>query len=222
MRNRIIITLTLIVIILVAIIMFLTKSKEVPKVESTPPINWVKIGKKEVTIKKINIKETLISDIKSSNELITMEVDLSQTLQWDISWGNAGILKKIQEVTFYGTGIYTTDLSSIEEEDIVVDEEKESILIKINKPLIKQVTIDEKKTEIKSTENGLLRFGEVKMTIKDSERLRSTAKEKMEYKMTLEENTSLANEYTKSAVNELLSNFLKAINIKYNINIEWK
>ena len=173
--------------------------------------------------KKINIIEVLLTDVRQTRELITMEVDLKETLEWDASWWDTDLFKKSQRITFFGTGLYTTDLSLLDEGDIILDEENNRILIQMNKPSVKQLALNEEKTEFESTERGILRFGEIKVTPEEGEILRKLAKDKMNEELVSEKNIRKANDYTKEVVIDMVSQFLKATQDEdYKIEIIWK
>ncbi len=63
------------------------------------------------------------------------------------------------------------DLKNITSEDVVLDEEHKKINIYISKPYPKSMEIDENKTVVETTENGFLRFGEIRMTVNEYKQL---------------------------------------------------
>jgi len=173
--------------------------------------------------KKINVKEVLMNDIKGKAELITLEIELQQTLEWDETWWEKDVFRKSQKVTFHGSGIYTTDLAEIDYEDVMLDEGSKRILIKMNRPSVRLVNLNEEKTEFNDVETGVLRFGNVKMTPEESEILRKVAKDKMNEELNSEENLARASLHAESAINELFSKVLDSIDQgTYEIEVSWK
>lgn len=130
-----------------------------------------KISKKTIT------KDAIIKKIQEKHDLITMEVDLNNEIILDDSWGKLDIFKKVISINFYGTGIYTINLSQISKENVLIQPAK-TITINVPKPKVKSITLNEDKTTFK-TEKGLLRFGEVKITPAENQILKKKAKEKM-------------------------------------------
>lgn len=169
---------------------------------------------------KIILKDVIIDKIREKHELITMEVDLSQKITIDNSWGSLEIFKKISNINYIGTGTYTIDLINIKPENIEIKDK--TVTLKLSKPEIKYINIDEDKTTCESTENGLLRFGEIKMTTVENQQLHRTVSEKMSVKMKEPELYDKAMKSSKEATKALISQILSINNSsQYQVNVEF-
>jgi len=169
---------------------------------------------------KIILKDVIIGRIREKHELITLEADLSQRITIDNSWGSLGILKKISNINYLGVGSYTMDLANIKLENIEIKDGK--IIVNLPEPKIKYINIDENKTVCQDTENGLLRFGQIKLTPAENQKIIETVTEQMALKMKDPEIYDKAIKSSKEAVKSLI-NQIVAINsqTKYEVVIEF-
>ncbi|MFD3155293.1 DUF4230 domain-containing protein [Haloimpatiens sp. FM7330] len=172
--------------------------------------------------KKILTRDAVINSMKGKNELITLETKLKENITIDNSWGDLKIFKKIQNIHFYGTGVYCLDLSKITAKDISIDNVQKKLSINISKPYVKNITIAEKKTEYETVENGLLRFGEIKLEPSEYETILSEAKIKMLSKIKTLDIYNKAADASKKSVIDFLENIMKKTNTqKYKIEINF-
>ena len=171
---------------------------------------------------KIILKDVIIDKIREKHELITMEVDLSQKITIDNSWGSLAVFKKISNIDYLGTGTYTIDFISIKPENVEIKDKM--ITVKLPKPEIKYINIDDNKTTCESTENGLLRFGEIKMTPAENQQLHKKVSEKMSVKMKESELYDKAMESSKEAAKTLISQILTINNnsSQYEVDVKFQ
>ena len=184
-----------------------------PKADSKP---WT-ITKTIDGSKKFITKETLVTEIKQKQKLITTEVNLNEKITIDNSWGNLSIFKKIQNINFIGTGIYVLDLSNINSNNISINENL--ISITLPKPSVEMVTLNEEKTVYETPERGLLRFGDIKLSPEDHQQLIVVVKDKMKNKMLEKQYYDKAIDNSEKSIKTLLQP-ISSIN-NYNININF-
>ena len=170
---------------------------------------------------KIILKDIIIDNIRKKHELITMEVDLSQKITIDNSWGSLSLFKKISNINYVGTGTYTIDFMNIKPENIKIEDK--IITLKLAKPEIKYINIDDNKTTCESTKNGLLRFGEIKMSPVENQELHRKVSEQMSAKMKASELYNKAIENSKQAAKTIISKIL-ILNTtsQYEVNIKFE
>lgn len=159
------------------------------------------ISKKAVT------SETIINALKEKRELIVMEASLNNELMLDDSWGNFEIFKKITYINFTGKGIYSIDLSMIEATNINIKSENNIIYIKLPKPTIKEIALEEDKTTYK-TEKGIFRFGEIKLTPEENNLLNLNVKNRMMEKLLDTSNMYKAEESAKKSLTDIVSSII--------------
>jgi len=71
--------------------------------------------------------------------------------------------KQTKAINFHGEGTYSVDLSSLSNEDFVVNNDKKEITIYIPEPQLSVKLLPEE-TEFFNSSNGILRFGEMQLT----------------------------------------------------------
>jgi hypothetical protein len=185
------------------------KSKEV----------WIVPDVQEIS-KKFMTEETLVNEIQRKQELITLEVQMTEKVTLNDSWGSLDIFKKLQSISYSGTGTYTVDLSSLKAENITIDDKLKKVTVKVAPPNIKGVSINEEKTEYQTPENGLLRFGEIKLTPEENQMLIRNVKERMLNKMSEQDFTSEAKASTERTIKDLIQSIvLSKTTEAYNIEV---
>ena len=146
-----------------------------------------------------DLKESILEEAEEKRELIVLEVGLKEKVTIDESWGDLTIFKKIKNIEYFGSGTFAISLSNLQEEAITIDSYGKIITLTLSKPVIKECFIQEEKTLYESTENGLLRFGEITLTSEDSSLLRQKVLGRMNNKLyspELQEQAQIAAENT--------------------------
>lgn len=167
-------------------------------------IHWIS----QDTNTKFISKETIVNQIIEKEKLITTEIDLKETIVIDNSWGNFMLFKKIQNITFYGKGIYSIDLSTLKPEDIILDSGKNSITLKVPKPTVDMITIDESKTECSEPERGPFRFGDIMISTEENQLVLNYVKEKMKNTMKLKKYSDEAEKNTIKSLKDFIASII--------------
>ncbi|QBD83814.1 DUF4230 domain-containing protein [Clostridium tetani] len=208
-KNKIKLTIFIIVIIFFAYNKVLNdKNISLPNMDKSIE----KMSRKTIT------RDAVVKKIQEKQDLITMEVELNNKVILDDSWGNLDIFKKVISIDFYGTGIYTVDLAKLNRENVLIQPSK-TITIRIPKPKVKSITLNEDKTTFK-TENGLFRFGEIKITPAESQILSKKAKEKMNEQLNEKHLVESALSKTKKSIEKSIHSILLPYE-NYNIVIKF-
>ncbi len=183
---------------------------------------WIVPNVQDIS-KKFITEEILVNEIHQKQELITLEIEMTEKVILDDSWGSLGIFKKVQSINYAGTGTYTVDLSSLKAENISIDEKTKRVSVKVAAPSIKDVSLLEEKTEYQSPENGTLRFGEIKLTVEENQMLSRNVKDKMLKKMSEQNFISQAEKSSeqtlKSLIQTIVSNKTSEL---YSIEIQFQ
>lgn len=128
-------------------------------------------------------EETLVNEVRSVNKIIPLQVELSESITLDNSFGNLEILKKSKKLTFFATCSYSMDLSKLNKSDIILDKNTNEITIYLPKPEIFSINIDENKTIYSEPDLGLLRFGDIQISTEKLGYIRNTLTESFKNKM---------------------------------------
>lgn len=215
------ITITTIIAILFTSLGFFAAYKLFVAPKSQPK-QWVVPNLKD-TSNKFMTKDTIVKEVSEKRELITMETGVDQEITIDNSWGNWEIFKKMQSIQFHANGIYSIDLSKVDENSLKIDKNKKTITLYVNKPSIKSIAIDEQKTLYKTPEKGLFRFGEVNLTPEEYTVMMSEAKKKIAEKMNSKELYDEALKNTQSSLTKLMQSlFSEDTRNNYKIIINFK
>ncbi|KHO40508.1 DUF4230 domain-containing protein [Clostridium tetani] len=208
-KNKIKLTIFIIIIIFFAYNKILNdKNISLPNMDKSIE----KMSRKTIT------RDAVVKKIQEKQDLITMEVELNNKVILDDSWGNLDIFKKVISIDFYGTGIYTVDLAKLNRENVLIQPSK-TITIRIPKPKVKSITLNEDKTTFK-TENGLFRFGEIKITPAENQILSKKAKEKMNEQLNEKHLVESALSKTKKSIEKSIHSILLPYE-NYNIVIKF-
>ncbi|MBQ1326128.1 MAG: DUF4230 domain-containing protein [Solobacterium sp.] len=127
-----------------------------------------------------DFEDAVLGGISEHQELVVMEQPVSiLTTITRAGLGNLNIFSKVKNVTYYGTGVYTVDLSHIDRRHIKVDQDTKTVTIRIPHTYLQYVVPDLEATEFEDTEKGLLAFGDIKMTTEEQNELERSVEEAM-------------------------------------------
>lgn len=195
------------------------KESKAAFLDQNKPMN-IQMPDVDKIMKKIKVDEVMVQNIQGKKELVTMETDLKQEVQWDNSIYEWDILKKYQNMVFYSKAKFSTDLAEITKDMIIYNPDSNILTVKAKKPVVSSLEILNDKTEIYSTTNGLLRFGEIKLTAAEQNELIKKVKNSMYLELHEEQMLKLANENTIKSLRELVGTFLESAGINdVNINV---
>lgn len=176
----------------------------------------------EALNQKLRLEAAIIESVHTKKELITLEVDVSDTVEWDDSWGSLDIFHKSQRIRFYGTGLYVTDLAQITSDDIRADPEQEILTVSLPKPAMKSVTIDEDKSEYESVEKGWFRFGNIQLTPEQYNAMYATVKAHMEKQLESPELYQQAEISAQAAAQEIFQLLVNTLDKGYTVQVDYK
>lgn len=171
---------------------------------------------------RLMLETAIVEGFQTKKELITMEVDMSEIIEWDDSWGTFDIFHKSQRIQFYGTGLYITNLDIVTKNDIKVDTERKTVTVSVPKPEIKTVTINEEQTSYEDVDKGWLRFGEIKLTPEQYNAVYEIVKENMLRQMRDIDLYEQAENSTQTNVSDIFRQIVDSVEKGYTVNVEWK
>ena len=195
-------------LIIIGIVYVKNKFEKVEEVVRTTMFTGIQMPNPNDIKKRLRVQDIVIEDIQGSQNLIVMEVNLTEEVVWDESFTNLDIFKKAQKIRYHGVGNYTTDLALLTEKDISFDFDGNSIFVTVQRPVLNSLEIDETKTEIYNTDNGLLRFGEITFTIAQQNEILSVVKGNMRQKLNEPENLKQAEKEAEKSVEDLIKKFM--------------
>ena len=169
------------------------------------------------------ISDVLVKGVKRENKLVTTEVNLNCEILIDESYLDWGILKKRQSLKFYATALYAVDLENFAKSDIKLSEaEPIKITIYIEEPKLLSLALDSEKTAVGEVENGLLRFGDIKITPEDFKKIQLKASARMTEQLHNGEIKDLTEQNAKNSAEGFFVSVLENFIDDYEINVEFK
>ena len=149
-----------------------------------------------------------------------METELEETITLNDSWGQFEIFKKLQTIHFYGRGIYSIDLSSLDTSSIKEDKINNTLTLTVPTPFIKDIVIDENKTLYESPEMGILRVGEITLSPAEYDIIISHIKTRMKEKLSEIENMDKAKERSSLSLKSLVSTLCNVEQSKISVEFQ--
>ncbi len=127
-----------------------------------------------------DFEDAVLGGASEHQELVVMEqpVEIMTTIT-RAGLGNLSIFSKVKNVTYFGTGVYTVDLSGINRRNITVDTDEKTVTVRIPHTYLQYIVTDLEATEFEDTEKGLLAFGDLKMTTEEQNELEKSVENAM-------------------------------------------
>lgn len=170
------------------------------------PSQWTITDNTNINRPKYASTESLVNEIKSVNKIVPLEIELSEEIVVNDSWGSLGIFEKIKTIKFYANCSYFIDLSAIDTSD--VETSSNSINISIPKPQVLSVNILGDKTLYNEPELGLFRFGDITLTSEEYGVIYNDISKVFNDKMMSDELYKQALTSSKIAIEDLLKDLL--------------
>lgn len=164
-------------------------------------------------------EESILEEIRNTNKLIPIEVELSETIVIDDSWGELNIFKKYKKIQFYATCSYSVDLSALNSNNINYKKDTKDLFLEFPKPKVYSININEEKTLFEKTENGFFRFGEVSLSTDEYNTILSKLNQKFQSRMEVSTIYNQAIINSEKSITDLISSTFKE---DLNITISFK
>ena len=174
---------------------------------------------------EVNFSEIILSDHKETRKLIvsTQEGKVSTELtdrlikQLDFSF-----LKKTQTVSYTGTGYFVVDLDNLTAANIIENNDKRTITIKIDHAYLQAIEIDPNNIIIDEVKEGLFARGDIELTVADYNAIEKDLRTRLEKKFDTAANGQEADALALKMVKEIYEPIVKAIDRRYSVIVEFK
>ena len=169
-----------------------------------------------------DFQDAVLGAATEHQELIVMEQPLSiSTTITKAGLGNFQIFSKVKDVTYHGTGVYTVDLSGMNKDRILVDEENYTVTVKVPHAVLQYVNPELAKTEFEDTEKGLLAFGDIKLTTEETNQLEQSVYDAMRERLDSQDLYDEADRFAKLKTWEIFQPLVTAVSPMYKVEIEF-
>ena len=170
----------------------------------------------------VEFEEAVLEAASEHSELIVMEQPLSiPTTITKSGLGNLAIFSKVKDVTYYGTGVYTVDLSKIDAKHIRTDIFNRTVSILIPHAVLQYVNPDLSRTEFQDTEKGWLAFGVIKLTTEESNELEKSVMSAMEERLNQDDLLIQADEFAVLQTWEIFQPIIASVSPEYTVEMEF-
>ena len=167
-----------------------------------------------------DFQEAVLGGASEHQELIVMEQPLSiSTTITRAGLGNFPIFSKMKDVTYYGSGIYTVDLSRMDKAHIQVHEDLRTVTVTIPHAVLQYVNTDVTKTEFEDTEKGFLAFGDIKLTAEETNELEKSVYHAMHERLDSEDLYNEADRFAVLKTWEVFQPLITAVSPEYKVEI---
>ena len=170
-----------------------------------------------------DFEEAILGDSEKLKKLEVYSQEVSDAVTvTDTGFLNWGVFTKMKLITFNGTAVYTVDLSQLRKSDISFNEEEKIITLKIPHPKQEPLNIPEDQIKFGDTTNGLLAFGDIKMTPEQHSQIQSEARQKMQEKLDSSNAMDNADRFAVLSVWEMYSPIVKGVAKDYSLEVVFK
>ena len=168
----------------------------------------------------IDFKDAILGEAQGHQELIVMEepMQLTSTLHKEGPW-DLEVFRRTKNVTYYGTGVYTVDLSKLNSGKIRVDEASKKVIITVPHAALQYVNPDFSKIEFEDTEMGLLAFTDIRFTAEEQAALEISMTEEMRTLLSSAELMKAADDFAVMKLWDLFQPLVSAVSPDYRLEI---
>lgn len=170
----------------------------------------------------LSLKEAVLGKSQQQKKLVVFEQHLSDIIKvTDQGSLPFNLSKKYQYVKYSGTASYSVDLSGIDEDSLLVDEEARTITIYIPHTE-KQLDINEEETQADETEKvGIFSIGDLKLTEEERAEVIADVKKNMEDKLADENVKEIADRMAVMSVWEIYQPVVTGVSPEFAVVVEF-
>ncbi len=170
-----------------------------------------------------DFENAILGEATQHQELIVMEQPLSIDVTiTKAGLGNLAIFSKVKNAKYYGTGVYTVDLSKIDKDHIKVDEDKQNVTVFIPHSVLQYINPDLEATEFEDTEKGLLAFTDIKLTLEEQNLLERSIRDAMSERLNQEDLFTLADKYAVLSAWEIFQPLITSVSKEYTVTVDFE
>lgn len=168
----------------------------------------VMIGKHE------EVRKLIVSTQES-----TVSVELTDRL---IEILDVGFLTKTQKISYTGKGYFVVDLDDLTRDDILLDKNNKVVTLLINHAYLQTIEINPEKIMIDEVKEGLLAWGDIKLTVSDYNAIEKDLRNRMNAEFNTTQNAQAADDNALRMVKEIYEPLVKAVDAAYQVRVEFK
>lgn len=220
--NRWLFRIILFLLLVIALLVFLPKIGELlrPSVKIDLPDSMDALLPDETMgYSKFDFSNAILGESREKSDFVVLEQDVTVTSRVSQALANLALFEKSQIIRSYGTGVYTVDLSQLDEQDVSLDEAARSVTVVIPHARLSYVTVDVEKTEYEETKKALFAFGEIKLTNEQLGLLQQSIEDAMRAELSTPEMLDEADAAAVEQVQKLFLPLVQAVAAEYSVAI---
>lgn len=174
---------------------------------------------------EVNFSDVILSRQNETRKLIvrtqngTVSTKLTDRL---INQLDFDFMKKTQNVSYTGTGYFVVDLDRLAAANVVEDKEKKTVTIRIGHAYLESIDINPNNIIIDDVKEGLLAWGDIKLTVADYNTIERELRARLEEKFDTASNGQAADEAALRMVKEVYEPVVKAIDRRYSVVVQFQ
>lgn len=174
---------------------------------------------------EVNFSDVILSRQNETRKLIvrtqngTVSTKLTDRL---INQLDFDFMKKTQNVSYTGTGCFVVDLDHLTAANVVEDKEKKTVTIRIGHAYLESIDINPNNIIIDDVKEGLLAWGDIKLTVADYNTIERELRARLEEKFDTAANGQAADEAALRMVKEVYEPVVKAIDRRYSVVVQFQ
>lgn len=174
---------------------------------------------------EVNFSDVILSRQNETRKLIvrtqngTVSTKLTDRL---INQLDFDFMKKTQNVSYTGTGCFVVDLDRLTSANVVEDKEKKTVTIRIGHAYLESIDINPNNIIIDDVKEGLLAWGDIKLTVADYNTIERELRARLEEKFDTAANGQAADEAALKMVKEVYEPVVKAIDRRYSVVVQFQ
>lgn len=174
---------------------------------------------------EVNFSDVILSRQNETRKLIvrtqngTVSTKLTDRL---INQLDFDFMKKTQNVSYTGTGYFVVDLDRLTAANVVEDKEKKTVTIRIGHAYLESIDINPNNIIIDDVKEGLLAWGDIKLTVADYNTIERELRARLEEKFDTASNGQAADEAALRMVKEVYEPVVKAIDRRYSVVVQFQ
>lgn len=174
---------------------------------------------------EVNFSDVILSRQNETRKLIvrtqngTVSTKLTDRL---INQLDFDFMKKTQNVSYTGTGYFVVDLDRLAAANVVEDKEKKTVTIRIGHAYLESIDINPNNIIIDDVKEGLLAWGDIKLTVADYNTIERELRARLEEKFDTAANGQAADEAALKMVKEVYEPVVKAVDRRYSVVVQFQ
>ena len=175
----------------------------------------VEVDFSEVLLSKHGETRKLIVDEQKATVKITLTDRLIEKI-------DADFMKKTQTVSYTGTGYFVVDLDKLTKANIIEDKNKKTVTIKIGHTYLEEISINPEDVIIDEVKQSLLARGDIELTVSDFNTIEKKLLAEIDKELNTAKNAQNADAIALEMVKDIYEPIIKAIDSRYDVIVEFK